>query len=76
MAKDIIYDLTKLPDKVRDEIENTDRYRKLFSERPKHLGGIAKDYKTQKSIKLGVGTYIKYFIPSDISGVQMCPLST
>ena len=41
MAKDIIYDLTKLPDKVRDEIENTDRYRKLFSERPKHLGGIA-----------------------------------
>jgi hypothetical protein len=75
MAKNIIYDLTKLPDKVRDEIENTDRYRKLFSERPKHLGGIAKDYKTQKSIKLGVGTYIKYFIPSDISGVQMCPLS-
>jgi len=71
----IIYNLAKLDAETRSEIENSPKWRKLFSAKPKKLLGIGTDAKTIKGEKVGVMTGILYLSPADKSGVNLCPLA-
>jgi len=72
----LIYDLTDIPADVRDQIHNSPKYTKWFSEKPSRLLGIASDAKTIKGLKYEVLTGILYLIPSDGSGFNLCPMAT
>ena len=71
----MLFDLSKLPINVRNDILTNDRYTKMFNEFPKKLLGFSQDYKTSKGLKKGVLTGILYLSPADSSGVNLCPMS-
>ena len=70
----MLFDLSKLPINIRNDILTNDRYTKMFNEFPKKLLGFSKDYKTSKGLKKGVLTGILYLSPADSSGVNLCPM--
>ena len=71
----MLFDLSKLPINIRNDILTNDRYTKMFNEFPKKLLGFSQDYKTSKGLKKGVLTGILYLSPADSSGVNICPMS-
>jgi len=71
----MLFDLSKLPINIRNDILTNDRYTKMFNEFPKKLLGFSQDYKTSKGLKKGVLTGILYLSPADSSGVNLCPMS-
>ena len=71
----MLFDLSKLPINIRNDILTNDRYTKMFNEFPKKLLGFSKDYKTSKGLKKGVLTGILYLSPADSSGVNLCPMA-
>ena len=71
----IIYDLSKLPKEVRQEILDSPKYTKWFSEFPKKIFNI-NNTKTVKGEKLGIRTLVQYLVPSDLSGVNLCAMAS
>lgn len=71
----IIYDLSKLPKTVQQEILESPKYRKWFSEFPKKLFNVDNP-KTVKGQKLGIRTLVQYLTPSKLSGVNLCAMSS
>ena len=71
----ILYDLSKLPKETRELIENTPKYAKLFSKKPRNLLSFAQDAKTIKGMKYGNLTGVQYFTSSNGSGVNVCALA-
>ena len=71
----MLFDLSKLPINIRNDILTNDKYTKMFNEFPKKLLGFSQDYKTSKGLKKGVLTGILYLSPADSSGVNLCPMS-
>ena len=71
----MLFDLSKLPANIRNDILTNDRYTRMFNEFPKKLLGFSKDYKTSKGLKKGVLTGILYLSPADSSGVNLCPMA-
>lgn len=71
----MIYNLSKLPVEIREAIEASPRWRKLFSEKPKRLLAVGSDAKTIKGEKMMVMTAIMYLTPADGSGQNLCPLA-
>lgn len=69
----MIYDLTKVPSKIREQIETTPKYRELFSKKPEQLLAIDGNAKTIKGQKKGFKTAIMYLTPGRGSGENMCP---
>jgi len=57
----MLFDLSKLPNNIRNDILTNDRYKKMFNEFPNTLLGISTDYKTSKGLKKGVLTGILYY---------------
>jgi hypothetical protein len=64
----MIYDLTKVPASVREQIESTPKWRKFFSEKPTKLLAIDGNAKTIKGQKAGFMTAIMYLTPARGSG--------
>ena len=71
----IIYDLSKLPKKVQDQIRNTPKFTKWFSEFPKQLFNKDANPKTVKGQKYGTLTYILYMSSHKESGVNLCAMA-
>jgi hypothetical protein len=71
----MLFDLSKLPINIRNDILTNDRYTKMFNEFPKKLLGFSQDYKTSKGLKKGVLTGILYLSPADSSGINLCPMA-
>jgi len=71
----IRYDLSKIDPKIRNEIVNNPKVRKLFTAFPDKLLGVSGDAKTSKGEKLGFRTAILYLAPAEQSGEQLCPLA-
>jgi hypothetical protein len=71
----MIYDLSKLSDEVRAQIEGAAKYRKLFSEKPKRLLAIDGNAKTVKGRAAGFMTAILYLTPASGSGENVCPMA-
>ena len=68
---DLLYDLDGLP--YRDQAVT--EYRSLFTKFPKDLLSIGADAKTVKGQEMGWLTAILYLSPSDIGGVNLCPMA-
>jgi hypothetical protein len=71
----IIYDLSKVPADVVEQIHASPKYTKWFSEFPTKLLGVSGDAKTVKGELYGVLTAILYLSPAKKSGVNMCAMS-
>lgn len=71
----MIYDLTKVPADIREQIENTPKYRELFSKFPEELLAIDSNAKTIKGQKKGFKTAILYLTPASGSGENMCAMA-
>ena len=71
----MIYDLSKLPQNVQDQILNTPKYRKMFSQKPKKLLALDGNAKTIKGQKAGFMTAILYLTPASGSGENVCPMA-
>lgn len=71
----MIYDLSKLSVEVRAQIEDSAKYRKLFSEKPKRLLAIDGNAKTVKGRAAGFMTAILYLTPASGSGENVCPMA-
>jgi len=71
----IIYDLSKLPQGVQDQIRNTPKFTKWFSEFPSKLFNKDKNPKTIKGQKYGVLTFILYMSSHKESGVNLCAMA-
>ena len=71
----IIYDLSKVPADVVEQIHASPKYTKWFSEFPTKLLGVSGDAKTVKGERYGVLTAILYLSPAKKSGVNMCAMS-
>jgi len=77
----ILYDLSKLPSETREQIETRAKYTAWFSKFPDKLLGYStsednkNDAKTGKSLKYDILTAILYLIPSDGSGINLCPMA-
>lgn len=71
----IIYDLSKLPNDVREQILDSDKFTKWFSVKPSKLLSIGKDAKTVKGEKYNVLTGIQYLVPHEISGINLCAMA-
>lgn len=70
----IIYDLSKVPADVVEQIHASPKYTKWFSEFPTKLLGVSGDAKTVKGEQYGVLTAIFYGSPAETSGVNMCAM--
>lgn len=68
----IIYDLSKVPQDVVNQIHASPKYTKWFSEFPDKLFNRDNNAKTVKGLKQGVSTLVLYLLPSNLSGYQMC----
>ena len=71
----IIYDLSKLKQKVREQILSSPKYAKWFSEFPTVLFNI-NNPKSIKGNKKGIRTLVLYLSPAKKSGINMCALAT
>ncbi len=70
----IIYDLSKVPAEVVEQIHASPKYTKWFSEFPTKLLNIDNP-KTVKGQKYGVRTAVLYLSPASSSGVNMCAMA-
>lgn len=71
----MIYNLSKLPQNIQDQILNTPKYRKMFSQKPKKLLALDGNAKTVKGQKAGFMTAILYLTPASGSGENVCPMA-
>ena len=71
----IIYDLSKVPADVVEQIHASPKYTKWFSEFPTKLLGVSADAKTVKGEQYGVLTAILYLSTASSSGVNMCAMA-
>lgn len=71
----MIYDLSKISATQRAQIENTPKYKKMFSEFPKRLLAIDGNAKTIKGQKKGFKTAILYLTPANGSGENLCAMA-
>ena len=71
----IIYDLSKLPQETQDQIRNSQKFTKWFSEFPKVLFNKDRNPKTIKGQKYGVLTFILYMSSHKESGVNLCAMA-
>ena len=71
----IIYNLSGLPKETRELIENTPKYAKLFSKKPRNLLSLSLDAKTIKGLQYGITTGVQYFVSSNGSGVNLCAMA-
>ena len=70
----IIYDLSKVPADIVEQIHASPKYTKWFSEFPTKLLNIDNP-KTVKGQKYGVRTAVLYLSPASSSGVNMCAMA-
>ena len=70
----IIYDISKLPQEVQDQITSSEKYTKWFSEFPTKLLNFDNP-KTIKGEKKKVRTGVLYLSPAKKSGVNLCPMA-
>ncbi len=68
----IIYDLSKVPANIVEQIHASPKYTKWFSEFPTKLFNRDNNAKTVKGLKLGTSTLVMYLLPSNLSGYQVC----
>ena len=71
----IIYDLSRLPSDVREQILSSEKYTKWFSKFPSKLLSIGADAKTVKGEKYKVLTGIQYFSAHKLSGFNLCAMA-
>lgn len=71
----MIYNLSKLPQSIQDQILNTPKYRKMFSQKPKKLLALDGNAKTVKGRTKGFMTAILYLTPASGSGENVCPMA-
>lgn len=71
----MLYNLSKLPQSVQDQILNTPKYRKMFSQKPKKLLALDGNAKTVKGQKAGFMTAILYLTPANGSGENVCAMA-
>lgn len=71
----MLYDLSKIDAAVREQIETTPKYRKMFSEFPDKLLAIDGNAKTIKGQKKGFKTAILYLTPASGSGENVCAMA-
>ena len=71
----IIFDMSRLSPSLRSEIENSAKWRKLFSSKPDKLLSFSADAKTVKGEKKGFLTGILYLSPANSSGENVCPMA-
>ena len=71
----IIYDLSRLSDDVRNQILDSEKFTKWFSEFPEKLLGRNTNAKVVKGLKYGVSTAVMYMSPHKKSGYNMCPMA-
>lgn len=68
----IIYDLSRVPQHIVEQIHASPKYTKWFSEFPTKLFNRDNNAKTVKGRKLGVSTLVDYLLPHKLSGYQVC----
>ena len=71
----MLYNLSKLPQSIQDQILNTPKYRRMFSQKPKKLLALDGNAKTVKGQKAGFMTAILYLTPASGSGENVCPMA-
>jgi len=71
----MLFDLSKLPDNIREQILTNPKYTNMFNEFPKKLLGFSTDHKTSKGLKKGVLTGILYLTPYKNSGTNLCAMA-
>ena len=72
----MIYNLSKLPQSIQDQILNTPKYRKMFSQKPKKLLALDGNAKTVKGRGKGFMTAILYLTPASGSGENVCAMAS
>ena len=73
MQASIIFDLSKLDQSIREQIETSPKYRDWFTRKPAQMLGLDNNAKTVKGNKRGFKTAILYLVPASQSGQQLCP---
>lgn len=71
----MIYDLSKINESTREQIESNPKYIKMFSEFPNRLLAIDGNAKTVKGQKKGFKTAILYLTPASGSGENLCAMA-
>jgi hypothetical protein len=71
----LAFDISGLDFWLQVEILRSEANRSLFSRLPEKLLGIDTNAKTIKGEKYNIKTAILYLMPSDKSGVQLCPMA-
>jgi len=71
----LVYDISKLSDQWRNQILASPENVSLFQKFPDKLLGLDTNAKTVKGEKYGVKTAILYLVPSNGSGVNLCPMA-
>jgi hypothetical protein len=71
----MIYDLSKVPAAIREQIISTPKYRDLFSKFPEELLAIDGNAKTVKGQKKGFMTAVLYLTPASGSGENVCAMA-
>jgi hypothetical protein len=71
----LAFDISALSLDIQLQILGSEKNRSLFSRFPEKLLGIDTNAKTIKGEKYNIKTAILYLMPSDKSGVQLCPMA-
>ena len=71
----LAFDISGLALDIQLQILGSEKNRSLFSRLPEKLLGIDTNAKTIKGEKYNIKTAILYLMPSDKSGVQLCPMA-
>ena len=71
----LAFDISALSLDIQLQILGSEKNRSLFARLPEKLLGIDTNAKTIKGEKYNIKTAILYLMPSDKSGVQLCPMA-
>jgi hypothetical protein len=71
----LAFDISGLSLDIQFQILGSEKNRSLFARLPEKLLGIDTNAKTIKGEKYNIKTAILYLMPSDKSGVQLCPMA-
>lgn len=71
----LAFDISGLSLDIQLQILGSEKNRSLFARLPEKLLGIDTNAKTIKGEKYNIKTAILYLMPSDKSGVQLCPMA-
>jgi hypothetical protein len=71
----MIYNLEKLAQQLREQIETSPKWRNFFSEKPAKMLRLDGNAKTIKGNARGFKTAILYLVPADMAGVNVCAMA-